>query len=201
VSHPIPLHTADRLERTLEALSQRVESSGDEGWVMRILAMLISRCLDHFVEMIEDLLAKIRAGTIVLPDWAYDPPAIPAEGQNNPHGRPSAGIRRRATGADASSSVTAPREPGYQDTPPPPVLVGPAAPHRAEFGVVRLYLPMRCPKHATRGVAGPPPDAPRAPLKNSGPVGTGRAMSNSLRYRNELTGRPCEIGRADGEPA
>jgi hypothetical protein len=79
VSHPIPLHTADRLERTLEALSERVGSSGEESWVMRILAMLISRCLDHFVEMIEDLLAKIRAGTIVLPDWAYDPPAIPAD--------------------------------------------------------------------------------------------------------------------------
>jgi hypothetical protein len=129
VSHPIPLHTADRLERTFEALSQRVESSGEESWVMRILAMLISRCLDHFVAMIEDLLAKIRAGTIVLPAWAYEQAAMPASRPTAPQplapAEPLApGSRRfRASRANHPADKTggAP-EPSTAATPPRLIL-------------------------------------------------------------------------------
>jgi hypothetical protein len=167
VSHPIPLHTADRLERTLEALSQRVASSGDEGWVMRILAMLISRCLDHFIEMIEDLLAKIRAGTIVLPDWAYEQSA-------NPAARETEMPRRTATRARslASRCVRAPRD-AHADAEPHASL----ASQRPDF--------MR------------PPPSPRPPLIRREPASLGVRFypSHAVRMPAENFGRWCAAPR------
>jgi hypothetical protein len=170
VSHAIPLHTADRLERTFEALSQRVESSGDEGWVMRILAMLISRCLDHFVAMIEDLLAKIRAGTIVLPDWAYDPPTVPARREPGcqrmpllPESADPAASPQRRDAPCRVLAAAAPRTNAFGAVPAEAPEQSNTARRRIKFTVVSLRLPIRRPTHGPRGVAGYPSAVPRWP--------------------------------------
>jgi hypothetical protein len=169
VPHPIPLHTADRLERTFEALSQCVESSGEESWVMRILAMLISRCLDHFVAMIEDLLAKIRAGTIVLPDWAYEQSAIPAQcGTYRPvHFAPQSAPATRAR----SSGHPAPARPTRA------AITRPATASPAIPAPPRRMFPSGTPprRHAPRPTPAPP--QPRISQKIAlGPRGFARPI-------------------------
>jgi hypothetical protein len=184
VSHPIPLHTADRLERTFEALSQRVESSGDEGWVMRILAMLICRCLDHFVAMIEDLLAQIRAGTIVLPAWAYESSANPAQGQQNPRGRVRAPPSRvddpstvRAARRTRTSRDPQPRDPGDAAASAPERSAGLAPGHP---GLTRSppRPHIRRLEHGPRGVAGYPCAVPRPHFAGIGARGAALSLGH-----------------------
>jgi hypothetical protein len=169
VSHPIPLHTADRLERTLEALSQRVESSGDEGWVMRILAMLICRCLDHFVAMIEDLLAKIRAGTIVLPAWAYEQSANPSARETEMPVRATKCARSpalRRVRARRAAHAGAPARSDAENAVPRAIR----ARHRPAFTLAPVVLPFRRPDR------GPPP-------KNFDAGAIRLCTTISLRYR------------------
>jgi hypothetical protein len=156
---------------------------------MRILAMLISRCLDHFVAMIEDLLAKIRAGTIVLPDWAYDPPAEQAgycterRRAAAPRSRTHAANHMRTSGvAGADDPSDAPSDGPEQSAD--------LAPCRLQFTRPPACVPRRLPEPAPRGLAGYPSVVPRRSAENSHP-GAGRsAMPISLRYRNICAAAP-----------
>jgi hypothetical protein len=166
-------------------LSQRVESSGDEGWVMRILAMLICRCLDHFVEMIEDLLAKIRAGTIVLPDWAYEQSANSANGETGK--RQAAATRARVS---ASSRPCAAQHGALANDP----RNGPACAHQRSVAAVqrrprltfsaRGLAARRCDPAPSR-LAWHPPRVPRWPAEKFTCRAPRPRMSISLRYRIE----------------
>jgi hypothetical protein len=166
VSHAIPLHTADRLERVLDALSQRVASSGDEGWLMRIITMLICRYLDHIVEMFEDLLAQIRAGTIVLPDWAYEQSAISPRREPQHHRTTASSSRGPVPRRARAARADAPDRSAAADAPNPSAanFAGPAPCHAVS--------------PATRQ------QSREAPLKN--PVDWTRSVSMpiSLRYHN-----------------
>jgi hypothetical protein len=79
VSHPIPLHTAERLERAFEASSRFVAARGPKGWVMRIVAYFACQYARAVIELLEGLLAEYRAGTLVLPGMVDDSSAMPPD--------------------------------------------------------------------------------------------------------------------------
>ena len=76
MSHPIPLHPASGLERSIHEMRQCLRPSGDESWLTRILIMLICRELNRFLDMLEDLLAELRAGTLTIARRLDDAPTL-----------------------------------------------------------------------------------------------------------------------------
>jgi hypothetical protein len=159
VSHPLPLHPADRLERVLDDMRQSVASSGDEGWLMRIVAMVICRFLDQILEMLVGVLAEIRAGTIVLPDWAYDSPITASRPLPVDGAAPSQ--RSRATGANTPS--TAPACAAEPRAPETAALVA----RRVEYIASSSRLRIRRPAHGPGGHAFHPSAVPRGPIRES----------------------------------
>jgi hypothetical protein len=190
VSHPIPLHTAERLERALEASSRCVAARGAKGWVMRIVAYFACQYARAVIELLEGLLAEYRAGTLVLPNGVEESFTTPAEHEA---GKPRTAMSR-AQGT-ASRRVRAPGRvpaPGCvpahdpcDDNDADTREQGAAPPRRMEFNVAPPRLPIRHAGHGPRGVAWHPSVVPRTPVKNSRTGARRLSTPRSLRYRDE----------------
>jgi hypothetical protein len=171
VSHPIPFHTVERLERALEASSRFVTARGRKGWVMRIVAYFACQYCEAVIELLEGLLAEYRAGTLVLPGMADDSSPIPDNCETGrrrtarPRARPAAARRvrsphddsvddRRAIPADA-------RQPGAAEN-------AVVASRRVETPPSSSRPPIRRPAHGPGGRAFHPSAVPRWPIRESG---------------------------------
>jgi hypothetical protein len=143
VSHTLPLHTADRLERAFEASSRFVAARGPKGWVMRIVAYFACQYARAVIELLEGLLAEYRAGTLVLPEMVDDASPIPAE-RGTRRRRPASRSRR-----PAARGIHAPRV-SASDAPEPSA---PLAPLR--------HVPTRRAANPPRRLAGDPSRVPR----------------------------------------
>jgi hypothetical protein len=172
VSHPIPLHTADRLERAFEASSRCVAARGPKGWVMRIVAYFACQYARAVIELLEGLLAEYRAGTLVFPELAGDPPTVAADSDTEER----RGASRRARGpamCRARARHRAPcDDPGDAGDPVDAPASAPErsaaiAPRRLVFAVSPAHPPSlrpernRRPEHGPRGMAGYPCAVPR----------------------------------------
>jgi hypothetical protein len=178
VSHPVPLHTADRLERALDASSRFVAARGAKGWVMRIVAYFACQYCEAVIGLLEGLLAEYRAGTLILPAMADDSPASAA---NHVTAKPLTAARRdrrpaaRGTRApcanDPSAVDPSAVDPGGVDPRAVPANASErnaAAPRCMHFSVVPRRLPIRRPGQGPRGVAGYPSAVPRAAAQKIG---------------------------------
>jgi hypothetical protein len=161
VSHPIPLHTAGKLERALEASSRFVAARGAKGWVMRIVAYFACQYCEAVIGLLEGLLAEYRAGTLVLPGLLDDSSTVTAASETaerpaRPRSRGPAARRMRAPrGAPASDPRDAPAVARQQSAA--------GAPIRPRLTLSPLHLELRRPEHGSLGLAGHPSHVPRWP--------------------------------------
>jgi hypothetical protein len=172
VSHPIPLHTVERLERALQASSRYVAARGPKGWVMRIVAYFACQYARAVIELLEGLLAEYRAGTLVFPAMVDDSSTIAAQ----------RGTEREPTvpppHAPADPAVESPRRlasrrgrgPGAVCVQPSDGAPCEASEHgdslaqtRAEFALSLPRRPIRYSDAAPRFIAGHPSRVPRPP--------------------------------------
>jgi hypothetical protein len=177
VSHPIPLHTADKLERAMDACLQRAVARGAKGWVMRIVAYFACQYAGAVIELLEGLLAEYRAGTLILPGRPYDPSTV-SEGYETERHR-AAASRRPAARRSRASRATRANNPCANnpcannpcannscddpaDAAEPSAAV---APRRRALVLASSPLPMRRPGPAPRGLCGHPSVVPRAPAQ------------------------------------
>jgi hypothetical protein len=190
VSHPIPLHTAERLERALEASSQRVAARGPKGWVMRIVAYFACQYCEAVIGLLEGLLAEYRAGTLVLPGMLDDASAIPTDHATAQHPSARPGARRpsmrrvRAPTADPSGTQAAIAGQSHARYATP-------APRRP-----RLTVVSGCPESG-RHAASPrprgchPSAVPRSPAEKIAYVPPRRRTAISLRIKNNMNTKEC----------
>jgi hypothetical protein len=173
VSHPIPLHPADSLERVLEDMRQCVASRRDEGWATRAVMVLIRYELLRVLDILIGLLADFRAGKLppVLPAdcetraqrTAAPPPASAAAVDSRPQGAAARHIRapgNRPANSTSDASGDAPEHIAAQHGPLTPHHPGsPASPSRP----LRHRL-----GRGPRGIAGYPSAVPRPPAASAG---------------------------------
>jgi hypothetical protein len=155
VSHPIPLHTAKRLERALEASSRFVAARGPKWWVMRIVAFFACQYAAAVIELLEGLLAEYRAGTLILPEmvddsWTDPDQREPAE-PRLASGSRRAASRRTDVPRDMPSDMPAdvPEQSGRRTRP-------------LEFTLSPPCLLVNRPEQDPRGIADYPSAVPRA---------------------------------------
>jgi hypothetical protein len=173
VSHPIPLHTAERLERAFEASSQCVAARGVKGWVMRIVAYFACQYARAVIELLEGLLAEYRAGTLVLPGTVDDSSTHPA-GVSPRHPAPRRVRAPRANGPRATPADAQADSPEQSDVP---------APRRMTFSVSPARHPIHRPEPAPRVVDFHPSAVPRT--RNT-PIGAHRAQSDARHFRYDI---------------
>ena len=166
MSHPIPFHTAERLERALDALFRRVGARGAKGWVKRIVAFFFCQYCEAVIELLEGLLAEYRAGTLVFPSRVDNSAAGPAVASPRPPASrrvraPRANVPR-ATLADAAEPSDAP------------------APRRLTFTVSPGRAPIDPREPAPCAVGFHPSAVPRRPLT---PIGAPRARAFARLFR------------------
>jgi hypothetical protein len=183
VSHPIPLHTAGKLERALAASSRFVAARGPKGLVMRIVAYFACQYCEAVIGLLEGLLAEYRAGTLVLPGIVDDPStAAPADRDT---AKPRTAPRRARV--PATRRMRAPREPNAA---PRVVQVR----YRPDFIVGRECCPARPPKHGPRGVAGYPSVVPRWPVEKFSNLDIARSHVHFVTI-SERPSRPAASAR------
>jgi hypothetical protein len=185
VSHPIPLHTVERLERALDASLQRVAARGPREWVRRIVAFFFCQYCEAVIGLLEGLLAEYRAGTLVFPDRVDDASTIPAE-----YKTPK---RRAAASRPRGPAVRRVRAGGCADTDEPAGAPGQSAAQDATLALRRPVLivsaivstphpPIRRPGSGPRGVAGYPSVVPRPSITKFDSGKLRQRTPFSLRY-------------------
>jgi hypothetical protein len=160
VSHPIPLHTAGKLERALEASSRFVAARGAKGWVMRIVAYFACQYCEAVIELLEGLLAEYRAGTLVFPDRADESPVVADECETAKHPLAASRSRSPAVRRAPAPRAGAPHESAAK-TPVP-------AQFHPVFAVAPPRPPVRRPEPKPRGLAAYPSAVPRWPNEKFG---------------------------------
>lgn len=189
MSHPIPLHSADGPERIIDEMRRCLRSRGDEGWLAQILMVLIFRELNRFLDILEDLLAKVRAGTLTIARRLHDgaTPAARREPAGHATAAPSqvpADTIASHPRSAASQRIRAPRI----DDPQTDARERSAVPAPPCPGVIRLS-PRRGssrPETAPRGGALHPSAVPRRTVQDSSARLADRRLSMSLRKRNNM---------------
>jgi hypothetical protein len=166
VSHPIPLPHADRLERALLASSRFVAARGGKGWVARIWAFFACQYECAVIELLQDLLAEYRAGTLVLPAMVDDSSTSTADDEAR---KPRAAARRSRRPASPRT-----RAPGANDPCAVPAEApeqGAAAPRRMHVNAVPRPQPIRRRDHGPRGITVHPSVVARWPREKFGAWG------------------------------
>jgi hypothetical protein len=168
VSHPIPLHTAERLERAFEASFQRVAARGAKGWVMRIVAYFACQYAAAVIELLEGLLAEYRAGTLVFPARGDDSSTNPADGETREQRTATSGARGPASRSSRASHGAHADNPsdGTADSPERSAAPSPRPPspcHPA-FTFPSPRPSIRRPEHGPRGGVFHPSHVPRSPI-------------------------------------
>jgi hypothetical protein len=176
VSHRIPLPTAGKLERALEASSRFVAARDPKGLVMRIVAYFACQYCEAVIGLLEGLLAEYRAGTLVLPGMVDDSSAIRADYETGVR-RATSPSRRAAPhrvhasgGAPADDSPAEdPRadDPRADDSGPDDSGPEPAR-RRPQFTLPPPRLPIGRHGFGPRGVVGHPSAVPRRPAEKFG---------------------------------